>query len=158
MHRFAVLLLLTACSSDVTDDAVDDYQALVTEMRALITDHGAAVAAAATLDDVTALEASYQTDWQGLSARMGDQLEVMDGCDMGDADMGTMDDATAMMSDMDGLVQDHVAAHDTHTEVATCVTEEDTHEADLTGRMDSMMSRGEGWRTSMHCSGGDMGM
>lgn len=152
------VLFLTACSSNMTDSTVDDYQAMLTDARAVLSDHTTAVQAASSVDDVGALEATYATAWAAMGARMDDQMGEIETCDMTDADMTSMDDVTAMMSDMDGLVADHVAAHDAHTELTQCVADETAHVAAMNERLDAMTTRGEAWRTSMHCSGGDMGM
>lgn len=152
MYRILPLFLLAACASGATDQVVDDYQALLIEARALAANHGAAVEAAATVDDADALESTYQTDWGAMSSRMGAHMGVIEGCDMDDHDMDEMDDVTAMMGDMDGLVTDHVTAHGTHTELAQCTAGEATHLTDLDDRITSMTAHGEDWRMHMRCS------
>lgn len=152
MFRMLPVLLLAACASGATDQVVDDYQALLTEARTLAANHGATVQAAATVDDVDALESTYQTDWDAMSVRMVAHMGVIEGCDMDDHDMEAMDDVTAMMGDMDGLVMDHVTAHGTHTELAQCTADEGTHMTDLDDRITSMTAHGEDWRMHMHCS------
>lgn len=152
MYRILPALLLVACSSSATDQVVDDYQALLAEARTLAVDHGALVQAAASVDDVDVLESTYQTDWDAMSVRMAAHMAVIEGCDMDEHDMEAMDDVTAMMADMDGLVADHVAAHGTHTELAQCTAGEASHLTDLDDRITSMTAHGEDWRMHMRCS------
>ncbi len=158
MFRILPVLLLVACSSGATDQAVDDYQVIVTDLTSLVASHGTAVQGAASVEAVNALEVSYQTDWDAVSARMGEHMAFIEGCEMSDADMGAMDDVTAMMADMDGMVADHVAAHATHTELTQCTADEDALTTDMSARTTSMAAHGEEWRTNMHCSGGGMDM
>ncbi|MFZ5475907.1 MAG: hypothetical protein ACOZNI_03955 [Myxococcota bacterium] len=156
MMRLLPLAVLLACSSgsaDHTEEYLADFDVHVEEVRTLVADHAAAVAAATTLEDVGALEDQYLADWQALYGEMGELMDaMMDECEMDD--MASMDDADAGMMDMDAAVMDHVDAHATHADVAECAPEETTHGEEMGMHADDMAGYGDGWHDTMHCGDG----
>lgn len=158
MTRLLPLLFVAACSSSNTGAVVDAYDAILTDMGTLNTDHADAVGSATTLDQITTLESSFQTDWSTMHASMTAQMDTIGMCGMNDAAMGTMTDSNTLLADMDGLVTDHVAAHADHTDIIECTASEDTLTSAMTTRMDTMIQHGEDWRTSMHCKSDMAGM
>ena len=149
-----LVFLLAACSSGTQDRAeehIADYESAVAAAQALTTDHVATVAAATTMEEVPTLEATYVSDWDTMHADMTAAMDMLEKCDMDDEGMGIMDEADTSMADAEAAVMDHMSGHDTHADLAACVTDEDAHAVTMTEHLDAMMAHGDEWRGNTHC-------
>jgi hypothetical protein len=149
------MVFATGCGEGGSEDKkVAAYQSTVDDARALVTAHGQDVQAATTLDEVGALETTYQADWVDMHDRMQQRMDDVEGCGM-DGDMSSMmDGATLAMSDLDDDVADHMNDHDAHTDVTQCHDAEAEHGGTMVDGLDRMESEGDGWLESgmMSCS------
>lgn len=138
MNRALVILsVLLGCGS--TDDAtehVDAFRTNVEALREVTTAHSAAVAAAATVEDVTALEDAHATAWTAAMVDMNAAMTELDECMMDDD--APMSDAMTRIDDMNAAVDAHRSEHAGHTDVADCVAAETTHGAMMTSHFDAM--------------------
>ncbi len=157
MPAILILLSLTACS-DGTTSAMADYDTIIADMTTLVADHGAAVSSATTLEDVSAAEATYLTDWGTQRDAMSKHMDMLGGCTMDDADQGLMDDGMAMMDEMDAAVTDHTAAQDAAADVAACQTEETAHDTMMNEDITTMAAYSTEWADSMKCMASGMAM
>lgn len=158
MPAILILLSLTACS-DGTAQAMADYDTIIADMTTLVADHGAAVSAATTLEEVTTAEDSYVSDWSTQSDAMAKHMDMLGGCTMDADDQSMMDDGMMMMDEMDGAVADHVAAQGSAADVAACQAEETDHGMMMAENLTTMAGYSTDWGDSMKCMGGSgMGM
>jgi len=151
------ILMLIGCS-DGTTQAMADYDMLMEDMTALVTDHGDAVAAATTIDEAGTAKEAYLTDWGTVRDAMMKHMDMLGDCTMDDPDQGMMDDANASVTAMDTAVTDHVDAHATHTDIAECQSDEATHDEMMMGEIDMMSGYSAEWEDSMKCMASGMGM
>lgn len=156
MTRLLVFAFLFACTSGEsnTDAAIAAYEEDLAALDELVTEHVSAVAAAASLEDVATLEASYATEWATRYAALEETMTAIEGCEMDDEDMGLMDDAMMTMEEMDTTVADHMAGHDAHTDVAECQSADEAHGEAMGEHMTTMMGHPSHWEDSMMCGDG----
>lgn len=136
-----MMLLVMGCRS--SDDAA--WQATLDEARALVSAHATAVRGAGTLQEVTALEEGYATDWADLHDQMREHMAG--GCGMHGDGMSMMDDADGTLDDLDDAVTEHLHDHDAHTDVAECHAAEEVDEGPMVDGFEHLGSGG------MPCAG-----
>lgn len=149
-------LLLTACTPDSTLGA--DMLSRMDDVRAEVADHGEKVDAASTMDEVDQMESDHHDAMVALMGDMSDMMSSMMDCGMDDGMMGDMIDADDHMTEMSDEVTGHEVTQTGHTDMADCMTEEDTYSEAMNEHMDAMGADMDGFDESATCSGGGMGM
>ena len=149
-------LLLTACTPDSTLGA--DMLSRMDDVRAEVADHREKVDAAATMDEVDQMESDHHDAMATLMEDMTSMMSSMMGCGMDDGMMGGMTDADDHMGEMSDAVSGHEDTQTAHTDLADCMTEEDTYSEAMNEHMDAMGADMDGFDESATCSGGGMGM
>ena len=151
-----ISLLLTACTPDSTLGA--DMLSRMDDVRAEVADHREKVDAATTMDEVDQMESDHHDAMATLMEDMTSMMSSMMGCGMDDGMMGDMTDADDHMGEMSDEVSGHEDTQTAHTDMADCMTEEDTYSEAMNEHMDAMgMDMGR-FDESATCSGGGMGM
>ena len=149
-------LLLSACTSDSTLGA--DMLSRMDDVRAEVADHREKVDAASTMDEVDQMESDHHEAMAALMDDMTGTMTSMMGCGMEDGMMGDMTDADDHMGQMSDEVTGHETTQAGHTDMADCMTEEDTYSEAMNEHMDAMGADVGGFDDSATCSGGGMGM
>lgn len=150
MRTFTMWILVAGCGGSTGDDVAEAYRTAVEDGRALVEAHVAAVGAASTLEEITALEEDYSADWVHAHDQMSEHMDEMEdmGCDMGghmDGGMGGMGDgmsAQEMLSEADDEVAEHMQQHEAHEDVADCHADEELHLEHMHAHLDDMEAFG----------------
>lgn len=151
------MVCATGCGGgSAEEDAVAAFQASLDDARALVTSHGQAVEAATTLDEAGGLEDDYLADWQDMHDEMQQRMDDVAGCGMSGDMSSMMDDATAMMGQLEDDVAAHAQEHDAHTDVSQCHDAEAGHASTMSGGLDQMSADGDDWAGSGMMSCGSM--
>lgn len=151
-----ISLLLTACTPDSTLGA--DMLSRMDDVRAEVADHREKVDAASTMDEVDQMESDHHDAMATLMDDMTSMMSSMMDCGMDDGMMGDMTDADDHMGQMADEVSGHEDTQTAHTDLADCMTEEDTYSEAMNEHMDAMGMDMGGFDESATCSGGGMGM
>ena len=151
-----ITLLLTACTPDSTLGA--DMLSRMDDVRAEVADHREKVDAATTMDEVDQMESDHHDAMATLMEDMTSMMSSMMGCGMDDGMMGDMTDADDHMGEMSDEVSGHEDTQTAHTDMADCMTEEDTYSAAMNEHMDAMSAGMDGFDESASCSGSSGGM
>lgn len=153
-----MLFFLLACTStDSLTDVLDDVDAAAAGIDTLVSDHVAAVTAAASLDDVATAESDYAAAWPAQQTAMADAMDMMGKCAMDEDDGVAMDDAMMAMDTMDAEVTAHGTAQAACATVEDCVATETTHQAAMTAETDTIRAGRTGWEDgTMECVMDDM--
>ena len=151
-----ITLLLTACTPDSTLGA--DMLSRMDDVRAEVADHREKVDAATTMDEVDQMESDHHDAMATLMEDMTSMMSSMMGCGMDDGMMGDMTDADDHMGEMSDEVSGHEDTQTAHSDMADCMTEEDTYSEAMNEHMDAMSAGMDGFDESATCSGGGMGM
>ncbi len=153
-----ISLLLTACTPDSTLGA--DMLSRMDDIRAEVADHREKVAVASTMDEVDRVESDHHDAMAALMEDVTSMMSSMMGCRMDDGMMGGMADADDHMGEMSDDVSGHQGTQTAHTDMADCMTEEDTYSEAMNEHMDAMSADMDGFDESATCSGssGRMGM
>lgn len=148
-------LLLTACTPDSTLGT--DMLSRMDDVRAEVADHREKVDAASTMDEVDQMESDHHEAMAALMDDMSGMMSSMMGCGMDDGMMGDMTDADDHMGQMSDEVSGHETTQSGHTDMADCMTEEDTYSEAMNDHMDAMAGDMGGFDESATCSGGSGG-
>ena len=151
-----ITLLLTACTPDSTLGA--DMLSRMDDVRAEVADHREKVDAASTMDEVDQMESDHHDAMATLMDDMTSMMSSMMDCGMDDGMMGDMTDADDHMGQMADEVSGHEDTQTAHTDMADCMTEEDTYSEAMNEHMDAMSADMDGFDESATCPSGGMGM
>jgi len=150
-----IALLLIACMSkdDSLKTALDDIDAAADSLDMVVTDHGAEVAAATTLDEVTTAEGAWTNDWSGAATDLRDALDMLGSCAMDDDDMMSHDDAMTSMDAIDAAGTAHATTMAACAALEDCQADETAFAADISSHTTQIRGCREGWEDgSVECS------
>ncbi|MCK6502422.1 hypothetical protein L6R53_03335 [Myxococcota bacterium] len=151
-----ITLLLTACTPDSTLGV--DMLTRMDDVRAEVADHREKVDAATTMDEVNQMESDHHEALATMMDDMSSMMSEMMGCGMGDGMMGDMTDADDHMGAMTDEMDGHEDTQTVHTDMADCMTEEDTYSEAMNEHMDAMSADMGEFDQSATCSGSSGGM
>lgn len=139
MRHLALALLLAACGpGKPSDEQLARHDQLSRAISTEVHDHEADVEGAGSMDEVDGMEDDHNAAMQDLKDDMMDNMSDMGGCDMDemmemDGTMmdGMMMDGMMSGSDMMGAMSDHIdehmSDHDSHEDLADCMSSEEDH-------------------------------
>ena len=156
MSRSLILAaaLFVACAPSEGDDAshevLNAYQDELDELLEVVDAYVAAVGSAADTSAVTDLQTTYDADADHVIEEIGHVLDDVEGCShMGDGATSVVD-ARGTLQAMHEALEDVLAAHELHVDVADCVTTADEHSDAIGEEMAVMTAHQDDW-TDMTC-------
>jgi hypothetical protein len=150
-----ITLLLIACMSkdDSLQTALDDIDAAADSLGMVVSDHGAEVAAATTIEEVATAESAWTADWSGATADLRDALDMLGSCAMDDEDHASHDDAMTSMDAIDAAGTAHVTTMAACTTVEDCLADETAFASEISGYTGQIQGCRDGWEDgSVECS------
>jgi hypothetical protein len=145
MVRAALIsLFLAGCGPAPTSDhTLGEMEAFLEAAQMLTDGHGAAVRAAATVDEANGAEATYLETWTALGGEIGQVMTELEDCDLNADATAHLDATRANLDDLNAEMDAHAAQHAACATIEECAATEDGHATTMGNELDDCVAHHE---------------